>query len=327
MRYIINESTNPYFNLALDEYALKNIDVNEDYFILWRNEPSIIIGRNQNAREQVNEPFIKDHNIKVARRISGGGAVYHDLGNLNFTFIINTEEGVAVNFKKYVEPIILALKSMGIDAYASGRNDIMIDGQKISGNAQRYVNGRLMHHGTLLFDVNMEDMANALQVKENKFESKATKSIRARVTNTRPYLQTNMAIEDFWNLLHNYLSNNGEDAEIVLSVSQVQEIQELMVRFASWEWIYGTTPPFNFKNEKRFIGGSVEVYIQVAFGYIENIRFQGDFLGVTDVNEVETALQLIRYEVSDVERVLCTYKLSDYFGMIGVEELLSVIFE
>lgn len=328
MRYIINKSTNPYFNLALDEYAMKNIDVNEDYFILWQNEPSIIIGRNQNAKEQINQDFVDENGIKVARRISGGGAVYHDLGNLNFTFIINTEDGVAINFKKYVEPIIKALESIGLRTYASGRNDILIDGRKISGNAQRYANGRLMHHGTLLFDVDMAQMVKALHVRVDKFNSKSTKSVRARVANIHDYLPPDMTIYDFWDLLHNYLSNNGKDTEIIISEQQRQEIEyEAKHRFETWEWIYGVTPIYNFQNEKRFTGGNVEVFIQVKHGYIDQIKFHGDFLGVDDVFDIEQALVSHRYERDDVEKVLNIFTISDYFGIISVEELLSVIFE
>ena len=182
MKYLLNPSTNPFYNLALDEYAMKHIEVDEDFFFLWQNEPSVIIGKNQNTLEEINQQFIEENNIHVARRVSGGGAVYHDFGNLNFTFIINVDDPGQVNYKKYVQPIIDALKVMGVTAEASGRNDILIDGLKISGNAQRLANGKLMHHGTLIYDVNIEDMVAALNVSGDKIISKGAKSVRSRVT-------------------------------------------------------------------------------------------------------------------------------------------------
>lgn len=177
-------------NLALDEYAMKHIDVKEDFFFLWQNEPSVIIGKNQNAVEEVNQEFINERNIHVARRVSGGGAVYHDFGNINYTFIIGVDDPGKVNYKKYVQPIIDALKVMGVTAEASGRNDITINGLKISGNAQRMANGKLMHHGTLIYDVNLEDMVKALNVAPDKIVSKGVKSVRSRVTNIKTFYPT-----------------------------------------------------------------------------------------------------------------------------------------
>lgn len=327
MRFLKNPRTNPYMNLALDEYAMKHIDVGEDYFFIWQNEPSVIIGKNQNAVQEVNQAFIDENNIHVARRVSGGGAVYHDFGNLNFTFIIGVDDPGKVNYKKYVQPIIDALKSMGVHAEASGRNDILIDGLKISGNAQRMAAGKLMHHGTLIYDVNLEHMVEALNVDPDKIISKGVKSVRSRVTTIKEHLPKGTTIEDFWNELHYYLSNKGQDKEIMLSQKDLDKIKhEADTRFSTWEWNYGYSPEFNLRNSKRFSGGRIEVLMDVNEGLIESIRFMGDYLGLRDVSEVEEKLVGVRFKVSDVVEVLSEINLKLYFGGISLDEIISVIF-
>lgn len=327
MRYLINKSTNPYFNLALDEYAMRHIDIDEDFFFLWRNEPAVIIGKNQNTVEEINQEFIEEKGIKVARRVSGGGAVYHDLGNLNFTFIINVDDPGKVNYKKFVQPIIDALAEMGIEAEASGRNDILIDGLKISGNAQRMANGKLMHHGTLLFDVNIEDLVQALNVDPDKITSKGVKSVRSRVTNIKEHMPEGTTIYDFWDALQYYLSDKGRDKEIVLSDEDIAKIEyEAINRFGTWDWIYGESPEFNYKNNKRFKGGNIEVLIDVNEGKIDSVRFLGDYLGLEDVKHVESRLKGARYHKGDVDAILSTIDLRTYFGTITKDEILEVMF-
>lgn len=327
MRYIINKSTNPYYNLALDEYAMKSMAIDEDFFFLWQNEPSIIIGKNQTTAEEINQAFVDERGIKVARRVSGGGAVYHDFGNLNFTFIVNVDDVSKVNFKKYVQPMIDALKSLGINAEASGRNDILIDGLKISGNAQRMANGKLMHHGTLLFDVNIEDMVQALNVDPDKITSKGVKSVRSRVTNIKEHLAEGTSLEMFWDKLHYFLSNEGKDREIVLSEADKTRIEfEAINRFGTWDWVYGASPDFNLKNARRFSGGRLEVLADIQEAKIAAIRFIGDYLGLADISEVEKRLIGVRFKKSDVEAVLDEFDLSHYFGGITREEILEIIF-
>lgn len=328
MRYLKNPSTNPYFNLALDEYAMKHIDCDEDFFFLWQNAPAVIIGKNQNTVEEINQSFIDEKGIKVARRVSGGGAVYHDLGNLNFTFVINVDDPGKVNYKKYVQPIIDALESMGIKAEASGRNDILIDGLKISGNAQRMANGKLMHHGTLLFDVQIEDLVQALNVDPDKITSKGVKSVRSRVTNIKEHLPEGTTLQDFWDELQFFLSNEGRDEEIILTDEDIAKIEfEAMNRFGTWDWIYGASPEFNLKNSKRFAGGKIELLMDVSEGHIQHVRFIGDYLGLEDVAEVEQRLQGVRFNRVDVDGVLSTFTLSQYFGTITKDEILSLMFE
>lgn len=328
MRFLKNSNTNPFFNLALDEYAMRHINVDEDFFFLWQNEPSVIIGNNQNAVEEVNQKFIDDNGIHVARRVSGGGAVYHDFGNLNFTFIINVDDPAKVNYKKYVQPIIDALASMGVKAEASGRNDILIDGLKISGNAQRMANGKLMHHGTLMFDLDVEDMVRSLNVAPDKIISKGVKSVRSRVTNIKEHLPKGTTLQDFWDELQYFLSNKGQDEEIVLSEEALKEVQKAAdEKFSTWDWVYGSSPEFNLKNEARFTGGKVEVLADInKGGDIKSIRFMGDFLGLRDISELEEKLVGVKFKIRDVDSVLSKIDLKTYFGNISKEEIISVIF-
>lgn len=327
MRYLINKSTNPYFNLALDEYAMKHLDVDDDIFFLWQNKPAVIIGKNQTALEEINTKFIEERGVVVARRVSGGGAVYHDYGNLNFTFIINVDDPGKVNYSKYVQPIIDALAAMGIHAESSGRNDILVDGLKISGNAQRYANGKLMHHGTIMFDVNIEDMVQALNVDEKKIVSKGVKSVRSRVTNIKEHLPEGTTLQMFWDQLHYYLSNEGKDGEIVLTPEQIAQVQhEADTRFSTWDWVYGQSPEFDLTNSERFKGGKVETHVNVVEGKITSIRILGDYLGIKDVSEVEQRLLNETFEKSYISDILDSFNLVEYFGLITKEELLSVLF-
>jgi len=197
MKYIDSQSSNPYFNLALEEYVLKNFSIEEDIIFLWQNTPTIVVGNNQNTIEEINMPFVNEKKIKVVRRLSGGGAVYQDLGNLNFTFLMSLEKPANLEIKKFALPVVEALNKLGVPAELTGRNDITVEGKKISGNAQRLFRNKLLHHGTLLFDTDLEVMAKVLQVGLDKIQSKGIKSIRSRVTNIKPYLAKQKTILEF----------------------------------------------------------------------------------------------------------------------------------
>lgn len=202
---IINEHRDPRINLAVEEYALNYLDPNEEYVILWQNEPTVVVGRNQNTVAEVNGPFIKERGIHVVRRLSGGGAVYHDLGNLNFTFIVDAQKERVSNFEYFTRPVIEALASFGVKAEFSGRNDITIDGKKFSGNAQYWSKNRLLHHGTILFNSDLDVVGQALNVQADKLQSKGVKSVRSRVTNIYPYMPNPISIEEFKAVLLEFL--------------------------------------------------------------------------------------------------------------------------
>ena len=327
MRYIINNCKNPYYNIALEEYCLMNIDVGEDYFILWQNEPAIIVGKNQNTLEEINTKFVVDNGVKVVRRISGGGAVYHDLGNLNFTFITNINDAEKMDFKKYAQPIINILRELGVEAELSGRNDITVMGKKVSGNAQRLHRKKFMQHGTLLFDLNIDNLVQALNVSMDKIESKGIKSVRSRVGNIREFLKEDMDIESFKELLQRRLSNNYSSKEIVLADKDREIIEESAKnKFSTWNWNYGESPEFDYKGEKRFTGGKIGVFVKVKDGLIKDGKFYGDFLAILDTELINEKLKGLKYEKKTIEEALKGIELDKYFGTIALEELLEIFF-
>jgi lipoate---protein ligase len=329
MLFIDNKGiTDPRINLAIEEYALKNLDINETYLLFYINEPSIIIGKNQNTVEEINTDYVESNGIHVVRRLSGGGAVYHDLGNLNFSFITKDDGESFHNFRKFTEPVIEALQKMGINAELSGRNDILAEGRKISGNAQFSTKGRMFSHGTLLFDSEIEHVVSALRVKQDKIESKGIKSIRSRVANISEFLSEPMDIEQFRShLLKNIFSDSNNIPEYVLTDEDWSKIHELSKeRYQNWDWNYGKSPKFNSQHSHRFPVGSIDVRLEVNKGVIESCKIFGDFFGVGDVSEIETLLKGQKYEKATIEQVLQEVNIPHYFGNITKEDFINLIY-
>lgn len=330
MLFIDNQGiTDPKINLAIEEYAVKHLDPKESYLLFYINEPSIIIGKNQNTIEEINTNYVEDHHIHVVRRLSGGGAVYHDEGNLNFSFITKDDGESFHNFKKFTEPVVQALGKMGIIAELSGRNDIIAnDGRKISGNAQFSTKGRMFSHGTLLFDSEIENVVSALKVKKDKIESKGIKSIRSRVANISEYLDENMSIKQFRELLlHQIFSDNDAVPQYVLTEADWKKINEISQnRYQNWNWNYGKSPKFNYQHSHRFPVGSIDVRFEVQKGIIENCKVYGDFFGVGDVEEVEHSLTGIKYERTAIETALSELDVKKYFGNVDKEEFINLIY-
>ena len=326
MLYIRNDCTDPYFNLALEEY-LFSLDDETSYMLLWQNEPTIVIGKYQNTAEEVNSEYVKEKDIHVVRRITGGGAVYHDLGNLNYTFISKGTGKKEFDFGKFTMPIVKALAKLGIKAELSGRNDITIDGKKFSGNAQYVKYGKVLHHGTLLFNSQMEELTRALKVSPDKFQSKGIKSVRSRVTNISDYMSEAISIDAFKKLLLDFM--HEEDMELTegkLSDIDLAEIDSLMRnKYMTWNWNYGFSPEFNVKQEQRFAGGKLEALIDVKQGVIHGIKFYGDFFGSENPEEIEVLLTGKRYMEDELRGVLSQLNINDYFKGITLDELLSCI--
>lgn len=329
MLFIDNKGiTDPRINLAIEEYALKNLDIKETYLLFYINEPSIIIGKNQNSIEEINTDYVESNGIHVVRRLSGGGAVYHDLGNLNFSFITKDDGESFHNFRKFTEPVIEALHKMGVNAELSGRNDILAEGRKISGNAQFSTRGRMFSHGTLLFDSEIDSVVSALKVKKDKIESKGIKSIRSRVANISEFLTEKMDIEKFRSLLlKNIFSDSTEIPEYVLTEEDWQKIYELSKeRYQNWDWNYGKSPKFNFQHSHRFPVGQIDVRLEVNKGEIENCKIYGDFFGVGDVSEIENLLIGQKYEKASIENALSEINIPHYFGNITKEDFIGLIY-
>jgi lipoate-protein ligase A len=326
MLYIYNKNTNPYFNLAAEEYILKKFQ--EECFMLWRNEPSIIIGKNQNTLAEINLDYVRQHKIPVVRRLSGGGAVFHDLGNLNFTFIVNEDVSSFSDFKRFTQPIIDVLRKLSINAEFSGRNDITIDGKKISGNAQYYYKNRILHHGTLLFSSSITDLSAALKVRPVKFEDKGVKSVSKRVTNISEHLKEPITIEQFIDLIMNHIREQTGGSEMYeFTQEDIKKIEKLVrEKYSTWEWNFGTSPDYKFKNEKKFAGGTVEVNLNVEKGIIKNVKICGDFFGKYDVSEVENLLKGVKHSEEEIKKVLSNIDINDYLANITVDNLIEVMF-
>ncbi|MFY9285257.1 MAG: lipoate--protein ligase [Tissierellaceae bacterium] len=327
MKYIENYSNDPRYNLAFEEYCFKYLPRDEDYLLLWINSPAIIIGKNQNTIEEVNSEYIKMKGIQVVRRITGGGAVYHDLGNLNFSIITNAE-GSKIDFKKYNISILEALIKLGVKCELSGRNDITIEGKKFSGIAQSIWKDRVLNHGTLLFNTELDVLNNALNVKKDKIESKGVKSVKSRVTNVKDHLNVDVDIEEFREILARSILNTDdvEAKTLKLNEEQLQEIDKLFQeKYSTWEWNYGSSPPFNYKNYRRFPFGSVEVRLEVKHGSISECKIYGDFFGTEDISILEKRLIGQKYEKEGLGKFLKEIDLKEYFGGIRKEDFLDLL--
>ena len=324
MLLIYNDNTNPYFNLAMEEYLLKNST--EDLFILWRNKPSVIVGKNQNTLSEINLEYVKENSIPVVRRQSGGGAVFHDLGNINFTFITNNNNSFS-DFKKFTQPIIDLLKTMGLDATFSGRNDLLIDGKKFSGNAQYNYRNKVMHHGTLLFSSQITDLSNALKVKSIKFEGKGIKSVKSRVTNISEHLDTKMSVLEFKDLIMNYMASIDSDNKLyTLSKEDIDGIEKLVEKkYNTWEWNFGNSPKYSFSNELKYPGGNVEFNLEINKGVISKIKFFGDFYGKEDIENLEILLSGVKHKEESLREILSNIDINNYLLGADMDILISGI--
>jgi lipoate-protein ligase A len=328
MQYINNESYDPYFNMALEEHTVKFLDPGEEYFILWQNRPAVIIGKNQNAIEEVNLKYTREHGIAVVRRLSGGGAVYHDLGNINFTFVVNYRPEDFNSIERFARAVVRALDRFGVKSEFTGRNDITIDGKKISGNAQYLYKKRLLHHGTLLFDSDVTRLSEALNVKIDKISSKGVKSVKSRVTNIKEYLKQDISVKEFKELLAKYIFEVEDQPfrEYQLTAQDLENINRLREdKYSTWEWNIGYSPEFDLTKSQRFDAGEVEVKLNVKDGMITAIKFYGDFLSMRDVAEVEDILKGVYYREEDIRKALSKVDLKEYFGQIDLDDLLNVI--
>ncbi|HDG8777389.1 TPA: lipoate--protein ligase [Staphylococcus aureus] len=327
MKFISNNNiTDPTLNLAMEEYVLKNLPAEESYFLFYINRPSIIVGKNQNTIEEVNQTYIDAHNIDVVRRISGGGAVYHDTGNLNFSFITDDDGNSFHNFQKFTEPIVQALQSLGVNAELTGRNDIQVGQAKISGNAMVKVKNRMFSHGTLMLNSDLGEVQNALKVNPAKIKSKGIKSVRKRVANIQEFLNDPLEIEEFKKIILKTIFGEAEVEEYKLTDEDWENIEKLSNdKYRTWEWNYGRNPKYNFEREEKFEKGFVQIKFDVKRGKIEHAKIFGDFFGVGDVTDLENALVGCLHDFEHIEEALSEYDLNHYFGDIDRHELIRLM--
>jgi lipoate-protein ligase A len=327
MLIIKRHNTDPYFNLATEEYVLKNFE--EDSFMLWRNEPSIIVGKHQNTLAEINVDYVKQHKIPVVRRLSGGGAVFHDLGNLNFTFIQKGREERLIDFRKYTEPILEVLQKLGIDARFEGRNDLTIGGKKFSGNAEHIWKGKVLHHGTLLFSAHMPNLAEALNADPLKFQDKAVKSVRSRVTNISEHLSNQMDVMQFASQIHDHIAEKYSDSALIeLSPDDHQKIDDLVrTKYNTWEWNFGYSPNYNFRKVLRTEkSGTIEIDLDVNNGTILHAKIFGDYFGRFDTEEIEAALTGVAHQEPVIRGVLQKFNIGEYFEGLTFDELMTGMF-
>jgi lipoate-protein ligase A len=324
---IKNPDTDPYFNLAAEEYVLKYF--RDNCFMLWRNKPSIIVGNHQNTLAEINLDYVKKNNIDVVRRLSGGGAVFHDLGNLNFTFIKNKGKNEnKLDFSKYTEPIIEVLQKMGLNARFEGRNDITINGKKVSGNAQVTSGDRIQHHGTLLFSSIMSDLSNALKVNPLKFKDKAVKSVKSRVGNINEFLEEEMDVTEFRDRIMEHIIATHENARLYEYTEkdreQINKLRE--EKYITWDWNFGTSPKYNFEKLIKTNGGNIEFHIDVENGIMEDVKIFGDYFNTFDTKEVENLLKKTPHDENQIREKLNQIELDKYFHSVTMDELIKGMF-
>lgn len=329
MLLIKHDSNNAYYNLAAEEYLIDHFD--EDIVMLWRNDNTVVVGKNQNTIEEINREYVEENGISVVRRLTGGGAVFHDMGNVNYTVIQTYREGLFSNYAYFTETVRDFLRELGIDAVLSGRNDLMIDGKKFSGNAQCVRNGRMMHHGTLMFSSDVKDISGALTPNAKKFESKGVRSVQSHVTNISSHLPGGqpqpMNVEAFMDRLYDfYAARLPAATPYALTETDRAAIQKLTdEKYSTWEWNYGASPAFAVTASHKYSFGLVDVRLNVSRGRIKDIRIYGDYFGIRNISELETALTGTAYRIDAVTRVLTGFDLDDYISGSEAGQLARLI--
>ena len=325
MRYIRNLSTDVYYNMAFDEYALEQLPLDEPLFYLWQNRAAVIIGLNQDIHAEVDLDYAREHDIAVARRITGGGAVYHDLGNLNYT-IVGRSTDMERDYPEYARHMLKALQALGLQAELSGRNDILVDGRKVSGYAKRVYKDRLMVHGTLMYDVDIDRLTRVLTPPTEKLESKGIASVKSRVLNLRDHLPQFADIGALTEALERHLSRQYQDAEYHLTEVQLAEVRTIAAtKFATPEWLYGRSPSNVVACTRHLPCGNVTVHMDIKHGLIAQCSIMGDFLGNVPIADIESLLQGCLYERTALEQRLAGITIQDYLDHTDTTTFVNLL--
>ena len=325
MVYIRSTSINLYFNLALEQYVFDFLPRTETYFMLWQNDNTIVVGKHQNTAGEINAAFVKEHGIHVARRLSGGGAVYHDLGNVNYTFIMDAGKSNELDISTFCKPVVEALRPLGITAEISGRNDITIDGKKFSGNSQYLKDGRVMHHGTIMYNSNLDTLEKALCVSEDKIMSKGISSVRSRVTNIANHMERKISTEEFIaRIRDSVLGENFETYE--LNEKDLEVVNKLCnEKYATWEWNYGKSPRYTVRKERRIEGvGKIILDMEVENGVLTGLDSFGDFFG-DGADNVAKAICGVRMSETELLSALESVDVDKSWHKLTAKQLVDLI--
>ena len=324
MIYIETGSDDVYDNFGLEYYLASEKRLTETVFLFWRTTPTLMVGKYQNVLEEINKPYADAHGIHVVRRMSGGGTIYTDPGGWQFSFICPAE-GEEIQFRAYIDPVLSALAELGVDAGFNGRNDLTIDGKKFSGNAQYRLGDWVVHHGSLLFDTDIEQMVASTTVSEEKILSKSIKSVRDRVTNIAWHLPRPVSPEAFKEaMVRHILGPDGRRLE--LTAEDLARAKALAAeQFASWERIYGASPRFEIEKARRFEGGRMCFRLEVKGGQIRRAAVSGDFFSTLDAGEITGALIGCRYERSAVEQALLAHGVDGAVYRISARDMAALI--
>ena len=297
------ENNDPHFCLAAEEYLLKNFQ--ENLFMLWQSHDTIVVGKHQNVLAEINYPFVLENNIKVARRISGGGTVFHDSGNVNFAYIKNVNDTAEISFKKFTRPVVDALGKLGINAVNSGRNDLLVNDKKISGNAEHVFKKRVLHHGTLLFDSDLSTLGHAIKVVSGKYTDKAVQSNRSIVTNIQPFLKNKISTEEFRKFMLDVQLEDETNSIYKLNKEDNQAIQKLVdEKFKTWAWNFGYSPKYSFQNKSSWGEKTLNVSLNAEKGWIAEASVSGNFFDAQKADLLNQKLPGMRHYFEDIKKLL-----------------------
>lgn len=327
MKCIISPFNSCYQNIGSEEYFMNKFD--EDIFYLYINDPCIVIGKHQNAYGEINQEYVRQHGIDVVRRQSGGGAVYHDRGNLNYGFIVKNQ-GKDINevFREFTKPVLSVLNTLGAEAYFSGRNDLLLEEKKFSGNAQYHTKDKVLIHGTILFSSDLEKVSKSLNADPRKFQDKSVKSVKSRVTNVLPYLSAPISIEEFSDtIIQEVLSMFPHASFYHLTSEDRAAIQKLAEeKYSTWEWVYGESPNFTYQHTLKYEFGLLDLGLRIESGILKELTIYGDFFGKKELKELTDLLKGLPYQRGDMEKALATVPVADYIMGLANEKFLDCLF-